>query len=471
MRGANVIGPLVLPLLLATACGGEGPAPQTPPPAPQPTAVTPAPAPTPTAKNDAPVTPPAPNPNANDAADPEAKASKTEDAPAPPDAPPPASDADRQNDTKAANAFTLKMMARAGKKDRGNLMISGTSLRQAFGAAYVGANGATKTEMASAFGFPDDTKKAASAARAEIDAWQKAKGQGAELSVANRIWVEKSMPVKPAYASLVAWAFGAPATNLDFKGAADESRRTINTWVAEQTKDKIKGLLPEGAVTAATRAVITNAIYFKGKWVNPFPTGATKNEAFKLDPKKTVNVPTMHVTEQFKYAHVDGVQVVELKYAGNDLSLMVVLPDDVNPAALAKLEEKLSADTIDKWSTASMQGARLELSMPKFTFKWGGSVRSTLADLGVKTAFTEKADLSGIAMKAGDLYVSDVFHQTWVALDEHGTEAAAATGMVVKLTSLATGPVTKVNVDHPFLFFVRGRGRILFAGRVMEPMQ
>jgi serpin B len=109
--------------------------------------------------------------------------------------------------------------------------------------------------------------------------------------------------------------------------------------------------------------------------------------------------------------------------------------------------------------------------MPKFTFKWGGSVKGILVDLGVKTAFTEKADLSGIAMKPGDLFVSDVFHQTWVALDEEGTEAAAATGSVVKLTSLATGPGIKVNIDHPFLFFVRGRGRILFAGRVTEPKQ
>lgn len=452
MRGAN----LLLVALLGTACGGSEPAPQTPP------ATTAQPTPAATAKHDDATPPQEP-----------AATSTNDDVPAPADAPPPASDADRQSDARQSNTFALKMLVRAGKKDRGNLMVSGTSLRQAFGAAYVGASGATKAEMATTFGFPDDAKKAASAARAEIDAWQKTKGQGAELTTTNKIWVEKSMPVNKSYASMVAWAFGAPATNLDFKGASDESRRTINGWVAEQTKDKIKDLLPEGAVTAATRAVITNAIYFKGKWVNTFPKDATKDEPFKLDASKgskAVNVPTMHVTDQFKYAHVDNVQLVEMKYVGNDLSLLVVLPDDASPAALTKLEEKLSADVLDKWSSA-LQGARLELAMPKFTFKWGGSMKSALADLGVKTAFTEKADLSGIAMKPGDLYVSDVFHQTWVALDEQGTEAAAATGMVVKLTSLATGPATKVNVDHPFLFFIRGRGRVLFAGRVMVPKQ
>lgn len=426
-------------------------------PAPSSTATT-TPPPAMTAKNDAPTT------------EEPAKEAAKDEAPPPADAPPPASDADRQNDTKAANAFALKMMVRAGKKDRGNLMVSGTSLRQAFGAAYVGSNGATKTEMATAFGFPDDAQKAASAARAEIDGWQKAKGQGAELSVANRIWVEKTMPVNPKYAALVAWAFGAPATNLDFKGAADESRRTVNGWVAEQTKDKIKDLLPEGTIGATTRAIITNAIYFKGKWFTPFPKGETRDEPFKIDPKKSANVPTMHVTESFRYAHTDGVQLVEMKYVGNDLSLLVVLPDDASPAAVAKLEEKLSAEQLDKWSS-SVQNARLELAMPKFTFKWGGSVKSVLADLGVKSIFGGKADLSGIAMKPGDLYVSDVFHQTWVALDEQGTEAAAATGAVVKLTSMTVGTPIKVNVDHPFLFFVRGRGRILFAGRVTEPKQ
>jgi serpin B len=176
----------------------------------------------------------------------------------------------------------------------------------------------------------------------------------------------------------------------------------------------------------------------------------------------------MHVTEQFRYAKVGNVKVIELRYIGNDLSLLVVLPDAVD--GLAKLEETVTADQVDKWAGA-LQGARINLTMPKFTFRWGGSVKGALNDLGVKTAFTDKADFSGIAMKPGDLHVSDVFHQTWVALDELGTEAAAATGAVMKLTSMATGPVTDVKVDHPFLFFVRGKNRILFAGRVVEPKQ
>lgn len=449
--------------LLAAACGGSAPS----APASEPAKTTT------TATNAPPVTtaPPAPTTTASAAPAPstssDAAASKPEDAPAPADAPPPATEAELKADTRAANAFTLKMLART-KKEKGNVMVSGTSLRQALGAAYVGAAGATAKEIAATFGFPEDPRKAASAARAEIDAWQKARGQGAELTVANKIWVDKSMPVKPAYASLVAWAFGAPAQNVDFAKAPDEARRTVNGWVAEQTHDKIKDLLPEGSVDAKTRAVITNAIYFKGKWVNPFPKDATKDEPFKLDAKKTANVPTMHVTDQFRFAKAGNVKVIELRYIGNDLSLLVVLPDAVD--GLAKLEETVTADQVDRWA-AALQSSRVNLSMPKFTFKWGGSVKGALQDLGVKTAFTDKADFSGIAMKPGDLTVSDVFHETWVALDELGTEAAAATGTVMKLTSMATGPATEMKVDHPFLFFVRGKNRILFAGRVVEPKQ
>lgn len=459
MRSASAA--LVVASLFSAACGGSASS----APSPEPAKTTP---PVATA---APVTTSRPAPTASASAAPattgNAVASKPEDAPAPADAPPAASDSDRQADARAANAFTLKMLGRT-KKEKGNVMVSGTSLRQAFGAAYVGAGGATAKEIAATFGFPDDAKKAASAARAEIDAWQKARGQGAELSVANKIWVDKALPVKPGYSALVAWAFGAPAQNVDFANAPDEARRAVNGWVAEQTHDKITQLLPEGSVDAKTRAVITNAIYFKGKWVNPFPKDATKDEPFKLDAKKTANVPTMHVTDQFRFAKVGNAKVVELRYIGNDLSLLVVLPDAVD--GLAKLEEAATPDQVEKWA-AALQSARVNLSMPKFTFKWGGSVKGALQDLGVKTAFTQSADLSGIAMKAGDLYVSDVFHQTWVALDEVGTEAAAATGSVIKLTSMATGPATEMKVDHPFLFFVRGKDRILFAGRVVEPKQ
>lgn len=399
-----------------------------------------------------------------------AKAAET-DAPSPAaasDPPPdaPATPAELADDTHAANAFTLRMLAKTRGEKKKNTMISGTSLRQAFGAVYVGAAGPTAKEIAAAFGFPADAKRAARAAETERESLEKAKGKGAELTVANKVWVDASMPLKPAYASLVAGAFGAPAENVDFAKTPDDARKKVNAWVSEETHEKIKELLPEGSVDTATRAVVTNAVYFKGKWFNPFPKDATRDEPFKLDAKSTAKVPTMHVTEQFGYAAVPGAKLVELRYVGNDLSLLVVLPDA--EGGLAKIEESLSAEQLEKW-TASLKTARLALAMPKLEFRAGGSVKGALQDLGVKTAFTQQADLSGMAMNPGDLMVSDVFHRTWIALDEVGTEAAAATGSVVKLTSLQTGTPTEVKVDRPFLFFVRGKDRILFAGRVIDP--
>jgi len=344
-------------------------------------------------------------------------------------------------DAKNANAFTLRMFARAANEEHGNVMLSGASIRQAFAIAYAGAKGETAKELEKTFGFTADTK-------AELDA---------EVTVANRIWVEKSMPLNPD--------FKEPAEGADFKSAPEDARRTINQWVASSTKDKIVDLLPEGALDRSTRAVITNAIYFKGKWVNPFPKAMTKDDAFTVDEKTKVNVPTMHVTESFRYAHVEKVQIVELRYVGRDLSMLVVMPDDAKD--LAHLAER---PAVDAWAGA-LKTARLDLSMPRFTFRWGGSVKEMLESLGVKAAFTNRADLSGIAMRPGDLYVSDAFHQTWVSLDEQGTEAAAATGTVIKLLSQQIGQPLAVKIDHPFLFFVRSKDRILFAGRVTEPKQ
>lgn len=383
--------------------------------------------------------------------------SAAKEEPSPPNAPASASDADKQKDTRAANGFALSFFVRAAKQ-RGNVMVSGTSMRHALGAAYLGARGATAKEMATALALPDDKQKAAALARADIEAWRATKG--AELSVANHLWIEKSAPVKSDYAALAAWAFDAPAENVDFKKAPDEARKGINGWVAQKTQDKIKELLPQGSVEPLTRFVVTNAIYFKGRWGSPFPKDATKDEPFETDAKKKVNVPTMHVTDQLALGSAPGMKLLELPYIGG-LAMLVVLPDDANE--LAKIEEKLSASVFD----VPLAKTRVALSLPRFTFEWGGATKAMLQELGLKTAFTDRADFGAIA--DGKLSVSDVFQKTWIAVDEEGTEAAAATGTVMRTTSLALGQATPFKVDRPFLFFIRGNGKILFAGRVTTP--
>jgi serpin B len=395
-------------LLGACAGGSANPA---PPPAP-PTTATP---PTPTA---------APTANAD---------------PPPPPTPP--------DDSRAETSFNAKVYGRA-RKASGNLLISGTSLRLALAVPYRGARGDTQRELGAALEMTNGDVSA------EIAGWQDAKGQN-DLSIATRTWAEKSMPL----------VSGFEAEPIDFKNAADDSRKKINAWVAEKTSDKIKDLLPSGSVDARSRLVVTNAIYMKARWSNPFVVASTKDEPFHLDAKTTKNVPTMHAIDTHAYAEAPGgVKLVALTYRASDLSMLFVVADD-----LAKVEESLSEETLRGW-TSSLRPQRVSLSLPRFTFKSGAPMNTILQDLGVKTAFTDHADFSGIS-ESKDIALSQVVQQTFVSVDEQGTEAAAATGVVMRTTSLAMGPIVEVKLDRPFLFFVRDakRGRILFVGRVADP--
>lgn len=392
--------------------------------------------------------------------------------------------AELTSDVRNANAFTFRILART-KKPAENAMISGTSMRHALGTTYIGARGVTAREMATALALDTDEKKAASLARVELAAWQDARGN-AELNVASRLWIASDFTLRPDFVKTAEAAFGASPTNIEY-ARPDEARRTINTWVAGKTKDKIPELLPQGSVDPQTRLVVTNAISFKGRWELPFPKGTTKDEPFKTDrtggahgeksekvEKSEKNVPMMHVTDSFRFAAPpgSGVKVLEMRYAESQLAMLVVLPDD--PQGLAKLESSLGVDSFEKWTNA-LASARVNVTLPRFTFRSGGAMSGPLEDLGMKVAFTDKADFSGIVepreRRAERLMISDVFHQTWVAVDELGTEAAAATGTVMRTTSMDVGPIVDFRADHPFLFLIHDakHGRILFAGRVADP--
>jgi serpin B len=383
------------------------------------------------------------------------------------EAPPGASDAGvtagLAADVQRANAFTMRVLART-KKPAENALVSGTSLRQALATAFLGARGATAHEMAGALALEDDPKAAATLARAELDAWQSAKGS-AEIDVASRLWIARDFALQPDFVTTAERATGAAPASVDY-ARPDDARKTINAWVSEKTKDKIPELLPQGSVDARTRLVITNAIWFKGAWQLPFPKGATKDAPFRIDGSKTVTAPMMHLTDSFRVATRPGMKVLEMRYAGSALAMLVVLPDD--PAGLAKLD--LGPDALDGW-TSGLATARVSVTLPRFTFRSGGVMNAALQDLGMKLAFTDRADFGGISADAERLFVNDVFHQTWISVDELGTEAAAATGTVMRTTSLVGGPVVEFKADHPFLFLIEDTtsGRVLFAGRVATP--
>ncbi len=330
---------------------------------------------------------------------------------------------------------------------------------------YAGARGETADQIADAFhwsGTPAETTHAG------YGAWMtdlNAPRQVGELAAANRLFGQQGFTFRQSFLDLVAADYGAPLEQLDFIGASEPSRVHINDWVADQTRDRIQELLPAGSVTSDTRLVLTNAVYFNGKWKHQFKTDMTTNQPFRLADGQVQSTPTMYQLERFGYGHFDGYQMLEMPYEGDDLSMVVVLPDADD--GLAALEAALTAEAFAA-NVDNLFQRDVHVHLPKFTFRDQASLRSSLQALGMVDAFTDNADFSGIA-DAG-LAISEVVHKTFIEVNEIGTEAAAATGVIFELTSLPPPPV-EFRADHPFLFALRDRHTdgILFWGRLADP--
>ncbi len=353
---------------------------------------------------------------------------------------------------------------RALRSERGNLFFSGASVRAALSMTALGAKGATFDEMAHAFALPADGKAIAAAAKTDAAAWRSAAGK-AELVVANRLWLDKTAALEKPFVLQAKEGFGAAPETVDFKGAPDPSRTRINASVSETTKGRIKDLLPQGSIDALTRVVLTNAIYFKGQWATAFDKAKTKDGTFRADAGD-VTVPMMRRVGDVAYGSNEEVELVQLDYRDSALAMLIALPQPT--AKIAAIEAEVSGGEVDAWAK-SVAPQKIDLSMPRFTFSWGRSVKRELEGLGMKTAFSSGADFTGVSAQPRDLYISDVFHKAFVLVDEVGTEAAAATGVVMATRAMI---MTKtVTIDRPFLFFVRNTktGDILFQGRVANP--
>jgi serpin B len=373
-------------------------------------------------------------------------------------------------DVRAANGVALSLYGRV-KRPQGNACVSGTSLRHALGVAYLGAKGETARELAKALSFATPDVASGLGAQ-ELEDWQKVKPDGGDLAIATRVWVDESVSLAPSFLGL-ALAYGAPAERLGIASDPEKARNAMNTWVSERTGGKIPELLAKGTLDARSRMLVTNAIYLKARWAEPFPKDATKDAPFRVDGSKSVPVPTMNVTGSFRYAADGGNKIVELRYDGTPLAMMLVVPDDA--AGIARTEGALSVDTLERWTKALAQ-RKVSLAMPRFTFTAGGSMNDALRDMGIRTAFGDGADFSGLVdpssdKKGGRLSIQQVVQRTFLAVDEVGTEAAAATGVVMRTTSLDMSSPVEVKADRPFLFVLRDvtRGRVLFVGRVSDP--
>ena len=391
------------------------------------------------------------------------------------EAPPPqdAAPADQVQVAEGCNRFAFDLYARL-KGAEGNLFLSPYSISTALTMTYAGARGETADQMAKVLCLPA-SGEAVHGAYGALQSDLNAAGAGGafELVVANRLWGQKGFAFLPDFLALLEARYGAGLEPLDFAAATEAARQTINAWIEKQTRDKIKDLLKPGILDAMTRLVLTNAIYFKGKWAEEFDKKATQEEDFFLTPEKKVAAPLMHQTKHFGYFDGGEMHALELAYQGDRLSMVVLLPKrNVPPGAkddLAALEASLSADKVAGW-LGQLRRREVRVTLPRFKTTAEFGLKGTLVAMGMADAFNPNAaDFSGMT-GTKDLFISAVVHKAFVDVNEEGTEAAAATGVVMAGKS-APAPAPVFRADHPFLFLIRDTktGAILFLGRILDP--
>ena len=369
------------------------------------------------------------------------------------------------------SAFAFELY-QALREEGGNLFYSPYSISLALAMTYAGARGETAQQMADTLQFLLGQEKLHPAFN-WLDADLASRGEGAQgkdgegfrLNIVNAIWGQKDYEFVPSFLDVLAENYGAGLRILDFITETEKSRLAINDWVYDQTEECIEDLIPQGAIGELTRLVLTNAIYFNAAWAYPFDDDMTAEGPFYLLDGGQITVPMMKQTESFGYTDGKGYQAVELPYDGGELSMVILLPE---AGQFETFEEGLQAHQVDA-IISDLQHAEVALTMPQFEFESEFSLTDTLAGMGMPIAFTENADFSGMTGKP-ELFISDVVHKAFVAVDEAGTEAAAATAVIMELTAVPEHPV-EVTIDRPFIFLIRDieTGAILFVGRVLNP--
>jgi serpin B len=358
------------------------------------------------------------------------------------------------------------------RSTEGNLFYSPYSISLALAMTYAGARGQTADQMAAAlhFNLPQDRLHPAFNALDQALAGGATSGaeEKFQLNVVNSLWGQKDWTFLQAYLDLLAENYGAGMRLMDYKSDPEKARQAINDWVAGQTKDKIKDLIPQGLIDPTTVLLLVNAIYFKADWQHQFDASMTAEDTFNRLDGSTLTTPMMRFDEPsfLKYGKGSGWQAVALPYSGGTTEMVILLPDGGN---FGQFEQNLNAEKLDQ-ILGSLEDQGVALTLPKFSFTGQFKLKQALATLGMPLAFDEdNADFSGMD---GNhlLYIDDVVHKAFVAVDEKGTEAAAATGVVIRPASAMMESV-RMQVDRPFLFLIRdaATGSILFMGRVVDP--
>jgi len=364
----------------------------------------------------------------------------------------------------------------AKQAEGGNLVFSPASIVTALVMTYAGAAGPTAEEMAATLHLDLQGEALHQAFNAldqllESRSWQGKDAEGKDVGVlvrtANSLWAQKDLPFTQAFLDTLAVNYGAGVRLVDYKTEAEKARRAINSWVAEQTEGKIPELIPEGALDTLTRLVLVNAVYLDATWAYQFDKAFTAPGRFTTLAGNTVDTPMMRQSASFPYAEGPSWKAVELPYLREELSLLLVVPDS---GKFAEIEQQLAQGLISEAAAGLSAEREVDLTLPKFEFRTQAGLKEALEAMGMKTAFLpESADFS--AMTAAEkLFIDEVIHEAYIAVDEEGTEAAAATAVVMRGTAAPVEQITLV-IDRPFLFALRDRdtGAILFLGRVVDP--
>jgi serpin B len=378
--------------------------------------------------------------------------------------------ADRQALAQGNAEFALALY-RQIQGNSPNVVFSPVSISTALAMTFAGARGQTEAQMATAlrFSLPQDRLHPA---LNELTAALATRGQGTQgadgkpfrLNIVNSTWAQQGFAMDSRYLDVLSQSYGAGVNLLDFVGATESARLTINRWVEQKTEDRIKDLIPPGILNQMTRFVLTNAVYFNAAWKNPFVAGKTSDGPFTLLDGRTVTARMMRAETRLRAASLSGLLAVALPYQDERLSMLVVLPE---PGKLADVEARLASQGLGE-VTSALQETAVLLAMPRFRFETGTPLAQPLSALGMSIAFTGEADFSGINAQE-NIFLQAVLHKAFIAVGEKGTEAAAATAVVGGITSLPQG--LPIQVDRPFLFFVRDEPTqaILFMGRVADP--
>ncbi len=386
--------------------------------------------------------------------------------------------------TRGSNAFALDLYREvAGEGD--NLFFSPASISLAMGFAYRGADGETAGQLREVMHFPGGPTAYLPAAGA-LDRMMDLSGEGRELRSANAFWVSDELDLVPEFEADLRREASGSFRRVDFEADPEAARAQINRWVAGRTQDRIEELIGKGVIRRKTAAVLVNAIYWKADWLKPFYAGGTQTEPFLLADGREIETELMHSREDFRGIEKGSVKLVELPYAGEEVTMVAILPEEAD--GLARLEKSLTARRLEGWleELDAAEPYDTVLTLPKLSLDWHGDLRKTIESMGAPLPFSGQANFDRMALfpQAANpdwcgLMITNVIHQANIDLDEQGSEAAAATAVVMGVIVVSSSrprsapPPFVFRADHPFMFLLRDKrsGAILFMGRLVDPGQ